>query len=94
MELGYAPSQRGARGKACPLSVGRGITAKTISGKDLTRILERRNWTLLRVHGSHYYYESPDGGTRLSIPVHGNRDLKSGIQRAIMKDAGLTDEDL
>jgi predicted RNA binding protein YcfA (HicA-like mRNA interferase family) len=60
----------------------------------MVRILERRGWILLRIHGSHYYFRSPDAATRLSVPVHGNRDLKPGIQRAIMKDAELTDADL
>jgi predicted RNA binding protein YcfA (HicA-like mRNA interferase family) len=28
------------------------------------------------------------------VPVHGNRNLKPGTQRGIMRDAGLTDDDL
>jgi predicted RNA binding protein YcfA (HicA-like mRNA interferase family) len=28
------------------------------------------------------------------VPVHGNKDLKPGTQRAIMKDAGIADADL
>jgi predicted RNA binding protein YcfA (HicA-like mRNA interferase family) len=28
------------------------------------------------------------------VPVHGNQNLKPGTQRAIMRDAGLTDDDL
>jgi hypothetical protein len=31
---------------------------------------------------------------RTIVPVHGNQDLKPGTQRAIMRDAGLTDADL
>jgi hypothetical protein len=30
----------------------------------------------------------------LSIPVHGNRDLPTGTMKSILKDAGLTEEDL
>jgi predicted RNA binding protein YcfA (HicA-like mRNA interferase family) len=67
---------------------------KTVSGKDMIRLLERRGWVLQLIHGSHHFYRSLDGATRLSIPVHGNRDLKPGFQRAIMRDAGLTDADL
>jgi predicted RNA binding protein YcfA (HicA-like mRNA interferase family) len=33
-------------------------------------------------------------GVILSIPVHGNRDLPTGTLRSILKDAGLTEEDL
>jgi predicted RNA binding protein YcfA (HicA-like mRNA interferase family) len=31
---------------------------------------------------------------RTVVPVHGNQDLKPGTQRGIMRDAGLTDDDL
>jgi predicted RNA binding protein YcfA (HicA-like mRNA interferase family) len=28
------------------------------------------------------------------VPVHGNQDLKPGTQRGIMRDAGMTDDNL
>ena len=34
-----------------------------------------------------------DGG-RVTVPVHGNKDLKPGTQRSIMRDAALSDDDL
>jgi predicted RNA binding protein YcfA (HicA-like mRNA interferase family) len=67
---------------------------RAISGRDLARALERRGWTLLRVHGSHHYYAAPGGHPRVSIPIHGSKDLKPGLVRAILKDAGLTEADL
>jgi len=30
----------------------------------------------------------------LSIPVHGNKDLPIGTLKSILKDAGLTEDDL
>jgi predicted RNA binding protein YcfA (HicA-like mRNA interferase family) len=30
----------------------------------------------------------------LSVPVHGNRDLKTGLQRSLMKQAGIQEEEL
>jgi len=30
----------------------------------------------------------------VTVPVHGNRTLKTGLQKSIMKDAGLTEDDL
>ncbi|WP_229550099.1 type II toxin-antitoxin system HicA family toxin [Nostoc sp. CHAB 5836] len=30
----------------------------------------------------------------LSIPVHGNRDLPIGTLKGLLKDAGLTEEDI
>jgi predicted RNA binding protein YcfA (HicA-like mRNA interferase family) len=66
---------------------------KPISGKRMGRVLEERGWVLDRVNGSHHIYIHPNGG-RVTVPVHGNADLKPGTQRSIMRDAGLTDADL
>jgi predicted RNA binding protein YcfA (HicA-like mRNA interferase family) len=59
----------------------------------MCRILEKRGWHLDRVNGSHHIYIHAGGG-RVSVPVHGNADLKPGTQRNIMRDTGLTDADL
>ncbi|MEH1784968.1 type II toxin-antitoxin system HicA family toxin [Nostoc sp.] len=44
--------------------------------------------------GSHHIYTKEDVVAILSIPVHSNRDLPIGTLNSIMKDAGLTEEDL
>lgn len=67
---------------------------KTISGKRMCRILEQRGWTLARINGSHHIYRDAATGRRVVVPVHGNQDLKPGTQRGIMRDAGLTENDL
>lgn len=65
---------------------------KAISGRELGRILERKGWQLLRVRGSHHLYGR--GTERIVVPVHGNESLKTGLQRDLMEQAGLTDQDL
>ena len=67
---------------------------KQVSGKELTRIVERHGWSLLRVHGSHHVYGRPGSGVRLSIPIHGNRPLKSGLLRHLLRSAGIGEDDL
>lgn len=67
---------------------------KAISGKALCKILERNGWILKRITGSHHIYIKEDVAAILSIPVHSNRDLPIGTLKSIMKDAGLTEEDL
>jgi predicted RNA binding protein YcfA (HicA-like mRNA interferase family) len=67
---------------------------KPVSGKRMCRVLEDRGWRLDRITGSHHIYVHPDGGRRVTVPVHGNTDLKPGTQKSIMRDAGLTDADL
>jgi len=67
---------------------------KPVSGYAFARAVERRGWTLLRVNGSHHIYGKPGESARLSIPCHGGRLLKAGLQRHLMKIAGLTDAEL
>jgi len=44
--------------------------------------------------GSHHAYQKLGNSKTIVVPVHGNKDLKPGTQHGIMKDAGLTDNDL
>ncbi len=47
---------------------------KSISGKNLCKVVERNGWILKRVTGSHHIYTKQGITVILSIPVHGNRD--------------------
>ena len=67
---------------------------KSISGKDFARILERDGWLLLRVKGSHHIYGKAGSEVRISVPIHGNQTLKTGLLRHFMKVAGLNESDL
>jgi predicted RNA binding protein YcfA (HicA-like mRNA interferase family) len=67
---------------------------KSVSGKALARAVERKGWVLLRVAGSHHIYGKEGEIARLTIPIHGNNALKQGLQRSLMKIAGLHDGDL
>lgn len=67
---------------------------KFISGKAFAKILERRGWRLLQIQGSHHIYCRPNNPIHLSIPVYGNKDLKVGLLKYFLKQAGLSEEDL
>jgi len=67
---------------------------KSLSGRDFVRIIERRGWTLLRINGSHHIYGRIGSIVRLSVPIHGNKPLKTGLLRHLAKLAELSDEDL
>ncbi|MBS0018034.1 MAG: type II toxin-antitoxin system HicA family toxin [Arthrospira sp. SH-MAG29] len=67
---------------------------KSISGKALCKIVERQGWQLKRITGSHHIYAKEGVTVILSIPVHSNRDLPTGTLRGILKDAGMTEDDL
>ncbi|MDQ3604919.1 MAG: type II toxin-antitoxin system HicA family toxin [Gemmatimonadota bacterium] len=67
---------------------------RSLSGKEFCRVLERHGWTLLRVQGSHHIYGRSGTPARLSVPVHGNQDLKLGLLRHLLRVAGLAEADL
>lgn len=67
---------------------------KGISGKDLCKLLERHGWCLMRIHGSHHVYGRAGSAVRLSVPIHGNRPLKIGLAKHLLKMAGLNETDL
>lgn len=67
---------------------------KTVSGKRFAKVVERNGWNLFRIQGSHHIYGKPGSEVRLSIPIHKNQNLKSGLQRHLMKLANITEEDL
>ncbi len=67
---------------------------KSVSGRELARIAERKGWVLLRVHGSHHIYGKAGSVVRLSIPVHGNKPLKAGLLRHLIKLAEIKESEL
>lgn len=67
---------------------------KSISGKKLCKIVEKYGWVLRRVKGSHHIFEKIGLETTLCIPIHGNKDLKIGTLKTILKQANLTEDDL
>ena len=67
---------------------------KAISGKDFAKLLERKDWVLRRVNGSHHVYSKEGNPARISLPVHGNAPLKVGLQKHLMKIAGIEESEL
>jgi len=67
---------------------------KQISGKEFCRILERYGWEIKRINGSHHIYAKEGRIERLSVPVHGNTPLKIGLLTALLKAAGIDENDI
>jgi predicted RNA binding protein YcfA (HicA-like mRNA interferase family) len=67
---------------------------KSISGKKLCKIVEKKGWILKKITGSHHIYEQPNENKIISIPVHRNQDLKLGTLKSIMKIAQLSEDEL
>jgi predicted RNA binding protein YcfA (HicA-like mRNA interferase family) len=62
---------------------------KSMSGKELAKLLEANGWDLLRVQGSHHIYGQAGNPARISVPIHRNQDMKIGLLRNLLKTAGL-----
>jgi predicted RNA binding protein YcfA (HicA-like mRNA interferase family) len=67
---------------------------KQISGKEFCKAIEKKGWKLARIRGSHHIFTKQGRIERISIPVHGNKSLKIGLLRALMKMAGIDESDL
>jgi predicted RNA binding protein YcfA (HicA-like mRNA interferase family) len=67
---------------------------KTVSGKKFCRLLEGKEWELRRINGSHHIYTRTGIDARIAVPVHGNKPLKTGLQRHLMKVASIEESDL
>ncbi len=62
---------------------------KNITGRKLCKILEENGWKLARINGSHHIYTKEKEEARIVVPVHGNKEIKTGLLKAILKTAGL-----
>lgn len=67
---------------------------KAISGKEFARLLEKHDWKLQRIKGSHHVYMKQDNPARISVPIHGNTPLKIGLLKHLMKLAGIEENEL
>jgi predicted RNA binding protein YcfA (HicA-like mRNA interferase family) len=62
---------------------------KPITGPEMCRLVEANGWRLQRIKGSHHIYSKAGERKIISIPVHGNRNLKPGLALRIARDAGI-----
>lgn len=67
---------------------------KSVSGKYFAKLLERKGWVLVRITGSHHVYMKSGNTARISLPIHGNEDLKLGLLKHFMKVANISEQDL
>ena len=55
---------------------------------DLIKLLQNNGWELVKVRGSHHKFRHPDFENPVVVP-HPKKDLKIGLVKKLMKDAGL-----
>lgn len=67
---------------------------KPVSGKKFCKILESDGWELKGITGSHHIHAKTGDIARITVPVHGNTLLKIGLQKHLMKIAGIDESEL
>lgn len=64
---------------------------KPIKPRLMVKVLEKHGFIFVRQKGSHRLYRKND--LRVTIPYH-NKDLKPGTLQSIIKQSGITREEL
>lgn len=49
---------------------------------------------MARINGSHHIYTKEGTIFRISVPVHKNKDLKTGLLKTLMKIAEINESEL
>jgi len=65
-----------------------------VTGGDVLRALERDGWRELRRRGSHVVLVHPTKAGRPVLPVHAGETLPPGTLADVLRDCGLTPDDL
>lgn len=56
---------------------------------EVTKMIEADGWVLVAVRGSHRQYRHPVKAGRVTIAGRPSKDLPPGLERSILKQAGL-----
>lgn len=64
-----------------------------LTAREIIAVLEKSGFSLARQSGSHMIYKNA-AGKRATIPFHGSKTLHPKILKSILRDAGLSSENL
>jgi predicted RNA binding protein YcfA (HicA-like mRNA interferase family) len=64
------------------------------SPKHLIQLLEGKGYSFKRVNGSHHIYFHSGLKKTVVVPVHGNKDIPKGTFMSIIKQAGITKDEI
>jgi len=65
-----------------------------ITSRELIRALKKAGFEEQRQRGSHLHLKRISDGKRVTIPVHAHRTLPIGTLKGILRDAGITVDEL
>ncbi len=58
-----------------------------LSAKEMLKLLKENGYEVISQNGSHV--KLSNGERTIIVPNHGSKDLKKGLEQAILKQAGL-----
>ncbi len=64
-----------------------------VTAKQLIKVLRQRGFLLIRSSGSHHIFRNAEG-IRITVPVHSGKVIHPKILTRILKDIGMTRDDL
>lgn len=59
-----------------------------LSAKEMLRMLKKHGFIVISQNGSHVKLRNPETNVQIIMPMHSG-DLKKGLEKAIIKTAGL-----
>ncbi len=66
-----------------------------VTGRDTVRALQKAGFITARVSGTHHRLVHPGDASRVAtVPVHGSKALKRGTLQSILRQSGITPEEL
>ena len=65
----------------------------TLNARQLIAALKRAGFVEASQRGSHLYFWHPTRRLTTCVPTHGGSDLKRSLVRAVMQQAGLTEDE-
>jgi predicted RNA binding protein YcfA (HicA-like mRNA interferase family) len=66
---------------------------RSVSSREIIRLLKAKGWEETAVRGSHHQFKHATIAGRVTLP-HPKKDLPWPTVKSILKQAGLTEEDL
>lgn len=64
------------------------------SPQHLIKLLETKGFVVKRITGSHHIFFHRELRKTIVVPVHGNKDIPNGTFLSIIKQAGISKEEI
>ncbi len=64
------------------------------SPQHLIKLLEARGFILKRITGSHHIFFNSESRKTVVVPVHGKKDIPNGTFLSIIKQAGISKDEI